>query len=77
MLSTLANRGSWVWCVRGHPKKNFVAVGAQDGSIAVYQLVFSTVHGLYHDRYAFRWDASTFSHLRRLTCLLEDMSLPA
>ncbi|KAL0031263.1 hypothetical protein WJX77_012099 [Trebouxia sp. C0004] len=54
MLSTLATRGGWVWCVSGHPKKNFVAVGSEDGSIAVYQLLFSTVHGLYHDRYAFR-----------------------
>lgn len=54
MLSTLASRDGWVWCVRSHPKKNFVAVGSEDGSIAVYQLLFSTVHGLYHDRYAFR-----------------------
>ncbi|KAA6424241.1 MAG: intraflagellar transport protein [Trebouxia sp. A1-2] len=35
MLSTLATRGGWVWCVSGHPKKNFVAVGSEDGSIAV------------------------------------------
>jgi WD40 repeat protein len=56
MLATLATRGGWVWCVSGHPKKNFVAVGSEDGSIAVYQLLFSTVHGLYHDRYAFRQD---------------------
>lgn len=54
VLSTLADRGSWVWCVRGHPKKNCVAVGCQDGSIAVYQLLFSTVHGLYSDLYAYR-----------------------
>ncbi len=30
------------------------AVGCQDGTIAYYQLIFSTVHGLYKDRYAFR-----------------------
>ena len=30
------------------------AVGCQDGTIACYQLIFSTVHGLYKDRYAFR-----------------------
>ena len=30
------------------------AVGCQDGTIALYQLIFSTVHGLYKDRYAFR-----------------------
>ena len=54
MLAMLAQRSGWVWCVRGHPKKNLVAVGSEDGSIAVYQLMFSTVHGLYHDCYAFR-----------------------
>ena len=30
------------------------AVGCQDGTIAYYQLIFSTVHGLYKDRYAYR-----------------------
>jgi intraflagellar transport protein 122 len=30
------------------------AVGCQDGSIACYNLLFSTVHGLYKDRYAYR-----------------------
>lgn len=29
-------------------------VGCQDGTIAFYQLIFSTVHGLYKDRYAYR-----------------------
>ena len=55
VLATIATREGWVWCVRAHPKQNYVAVGADDGSITVYQLVFSTVHGLYRERYAFRW----------------------
>ena len=29
-------------------------LGCQDGTIAFYQLIFSTVHGLYKDRYAYR-----------------------
>jgi len=33
---------------------SFQAVGCQDGTIAYYQLIFSTVHGLYKDRYAYR-----------------------
>lgn len=32
----------------------FQAIGCQDGTIAYYQLVFSIVHGLYKERYAFR-----------------------
>jgi intraflagellar transport protein 122 len=32
----------------------FQAIGCQDGTIAYYQLIFSTVHGLYKERYAFR-----------------------
>jgi hypothetical protein len=29
-------------------------MGCQDGSISMYQLIISTVHGLYKERYAFR-----------------------
>ncbi|WAR26649.1 IF122-like protein [Mya arenaria] len=40
-LGTIGDQQSW-------------AVGCQDGTIAYYQLIFSTVHGLYKDRYAYR-----------------------
>lgn len=36
------------------PDQNYVAVGCADGTVSLYQLVFSTVHGLYQDTYAFR-----------------------
>ncbi|KDR19634.1 hypothetical protein L798_06155, partial [Zootermopsis nevadensis] len=45
---------SWVWCCAARPDSSFVAVGCQDGTLAYYQLIFSTVHGLYKERYAFR-----------------------
>lgn len=53
-LTQLAARDSWVWCVKPRPKNNYVAAGYENGTIVMYQLVFSTVHGLYHDRYAYR-----------------------
>ncbi|KAL1117127.1 hypothetical protein AAG570_004455 [Ranatra chinensis] len=45
---------SWVWCCAAHPSSSFVAIGCQDGTIAYYEVSFSTVHGLYKERYAFR-----------------------
>ncbi|KAK3882424.1 hypothetical protein Pcinc_013198 [Petrolisthes cinctipes] len=53
-LGTIGEQSSWVWCCAARPDSNFVAIGCQDGTIAYYQLVFSTVHGLYKERYAFR-----------------------
>eukprot|EP01065_Artemidia_motanka_P014262 TRINITY_DN1821_c0_g1_i1.p1 TRINITY_DN1821_c0_g1~~TRINITY_DN1821_c0_g1_i1.p1 ORF type:complete len:1247 (+),score=460.03 TRINITY_DN1821_c0_g1_i1:89-3829(+) len=53
-LSTIHDVDDWVWTVRQRPKQNFVAIGTNDGQIAMYQLVFSTVHGLYQDQYAYR-----------------------
>jgi len=53
-LTTIAERESWVWCAKPRPKQNYVAVGCEDGTISMYQLIFSTVHGLYQDRYAYR-----------------------
>ncbi|KAJ3332247.1 hypothetical protein HDU76_000838 [Blyttiomyces sp. JEL0837] len=53
-LGLICERESWVWCCKVKPKQNYVAVGCQDGTIALYQIVFNTVHGLYNDRYAYR-----------------------
>lgn len=33
---------------------DFQAVGSEDGTVGCHQLIFSTVHGLYKERYAFR-----------------------
>lgn len=46
-LVTIGERDGWVWCTAARPKQNYVAVGSNDGTITMYQLIFSTVHGLY------------------------------
>ena len=53
-LGEVAERESWVWSCTPRPGKNFVAVGANDGNISMYQQIFNTVHGLYGNRYAYR-----------------------
>ncbi|KAJ7520920.1 hypothetical protein O6H91_19G029500 [Diphasiastrum complanatum] len=53
-LSTFCETSDWVWTVKSRPKHDFVAVGCNDGTISMLQLVFSTVHGLYRETYAFR-----------------------
>ncbi|XP_063267437.1 intraflagellar transport protein 122 homolog isoform X2 [Prinia subflava] len=53
-LGTVGELSSWVWTCKVKPDSNYVAVGCQDGTISFYQLIFSTVHGLYKDRYAYR-----------------------
>ncbi|XP_040048107.2 intraflagellar transport protein 122 homolog isoform X1 [Gasterosteus aculeatus] len=53
-LATIGEQSAWVWTCRVKPDSNFVVLGCQDGTIACYQLIFSTVHGLYKDRYAYR-----------------------
>ncbi|NXQ42487.1 IF122 protein, partial [Catharus fuscescens] len=53
-LGTVGEQSSWVWTCKVKPDSNYVVMGCQDGTISFYQLIFSTVHGLYKDRYAYR-----------------------
>ena len=53
-LGSTAEMDSWIWCVKTRPRHNYVAVGCEDGTVAMHQISFSTVHGLYRDRYAYR-----------------------
>jgi intraflagellar transport protein 122 len=53
-LNTVAESKDWIWRAVPRPKTNFVAVACNDGTISMHSIVFSTVHGLYQDRYAFR-----------------------
>lgn len=53
-LSVLAEAKDWIWKAIPRPKSNSVAIVTNDGSLSLHSIVFSTVHGLYGDRYAFR-----------------------
>jgi len=53
-LGELGEREDWIWSVAVRPRQNNVVVGCNDGTVMMYQVVFSTVHGLYQDRYAYR-----------------------
>ncbi|XP_009584756.1 PREDICTED: intraflagellar transport protein 122 homolog isoform X1 [Fulmarus glacialis] len=53
-LGSIGEQSSWVWTCKVKPDSNYVVIGCQDGTISFYQLIFSTVHGLYKDRYAYR-----------------------
>jgi intraflagellar transport protein 122 len=53
-LNKVTTCSSWAWAVQPRPKGNYIAVGCEDGSIAMLQLIFATVHGLYGDRYVYR-----------------------
>ncbi|KAJ3038043.1 hypothetical protein HK097_003308, partial [Rhizophlyctis rosea] len=53
-LGPICERDSWIWSAKVRPKHNYIAVGCNDGTISLHQIVFNTVHGLYYDRYAYR-----------------------
>eukprot|EP00040_Diaphanoeca_grandis_P002902 m.23057 g.23057 ORF g.23057 m.23057 type:complete len:1216 (-) comp14047_c1_seq1:211-3858(-) len=53
-LHTITEQNGWVWSCAVRPRQNYVAISCYDGTIALFQLIFSTVHGLYKDRYAYR-----------------------
>lgn len=53
-IGNVCDRGSWIWSCKVKPKSNVVAVGTNEGTLSLYQINFSTVHGLYQDIYAFR-----------------------
>jgi intraflagellar transport protein 122 len=53
-LAQIASAQSWVWTCKPRPRANYVAVGTDDGTIAMYQLQFERVHALHGQRYASR-----------------------
>ncbi|EDQ88458.1 uncharacterized protein MONBRDRAFT_26180 [Monosiga brevicollis MX1] len=53
-LNDIATHEGWIWSCATRPNDNYVAVGCQDGTIALHQLNFSTVHSLFKNLYAVR-----------------------
>ncbi|BES91638.1 Intraflagellar transport 122 homolog (Chlamydomonas) [Nesidiocoris tenuis] len=45
---------AWIWACASKSNPNLVALGCQDGKLAVYQVIFSPVHGIYKEKYAYR-----------------------
>eukprot|EP00357_Protocruzia_adherens_P030527 CAMPEP_0114984012 /NCGR_PEP_ID=MMETSP0216-20121206/7032_1 /TAXON_ID=223996 /ORGANISM="Protocruzia adherens, Strain Boccale" /LENGTH=1227 /DNA_ID=CAMNT_0002346085 /DNA_START=54 /DNA_END=3737 /DNA_ORIENTATION=- len=54
MLGTIAEKSDWIWACAARPSQNSIAIGTNNGTIAMYQLSFNIIHGLYQDRYAYR-----------------------
>jgi intraflagellar transport protein 122 len=53
-LNTLTEGKDWLWRAVPRPRSNYFATACNDGTISMHNLVFTTVHGLYGDRYASR-----------------------
>ncbi|EQC37613.1 hypothetical protein SDRG_05207 [Saprolegnia diclina VS20] len=53
-LADICDTGAWVWAAKARPKANAIAIGSDDGTIAVYNIVFGTVHGIFQERYSYR-----------------------
>ncbi|CAH4038818.1 unnamed protein product [Pieris brassicae] len=53
-ISVVTTDHEWVWSITPSPTFNTLALACQDGSLWCYQVVLSTVHGLYREKYAYR-----------------------
>lgn len=53
-LNTLVEGKAWTWRALPKPRSTSFVTVSNDGVVAMHNLVFSTVHGLYGDRYASR-----------------------
>jgi intraflagellar transport protein 122 len=53
-LGDVVEKDDWVWALAVRPSHHTLACGTNSGQVSVCQVMFSTVHGLYQDRYAYR-----------------------
>ena len=54
LLGTVGEMKDWIWAVGVNPISKAIACSANNGTIALHNVEFNTVHGLYQDRYAYR-----------------------
>jgi len=54
LLGTVGEMKDWVWSVSVCPTNKTIFAGANNGQIALHNVEFNTIHGLYQDRYAYR-----------------------
>ena len=54
LLGTIGELKDWIWSTAVNPVSKTVFAGANDGTIASFNVEFQTIHGLYQDRYAYR-----------------------
>ncbi|XP_014246043.1 intraflagellar transport protein 122 homolog [Cimex lectularius] len=45
---------SWIWTIASKTNPHHIALGCEDGKIAMYQVIFTPVHGIYKEKYAYR-----------------------
>mmetsp|Transcript_9452 Transcript_9452/g.7222 ORF Transcript_9452/g.7222 Transcript_9452/m.7222 type:complete len:81 (+) Transcript_9452:651-893(+) len=53
-LGTIGEMSQWIWGVGVNPQTKTIFAGSNGGEISMHQVDFSTIHGLYQDRYAYR-----------------------
>ncbi len=54
LLGTIGEMKDWIWGVGVNPITKSVFSGSNTGAIQMHSVDFSTIHGLYQDRYAYR-----------------------
>jgi len=53
-LDDVSEKKGWVWDCKVKPKQNMVALTTEDGNIAMHDIKFTVVHGIYQERYVSR-----------------------
>ena len=57
-------RDSWVWSCAYHPEGRYVVLSCGDGVVECHQIMGSTVHGLYKDRFVYWYLYAVLIHVQ-------------